>query len=192
MFEYLDFEDVVTFTGSAATGQKLKSHPRLREKSIPFTMEADSLNCAILGVDVTPEQPEFSLFIKEVTREMTVKAGQKCTAIRRIIVPKPQLETVKQALLKRLSGITVGDPAVEGVRMGALINQEQRDDVHEKVMYLQQNGCEILCGGDLQELNVMGADSQKGHSIRLPCSIAPILILIRPSMKRRHLGRLQH
>ncbi|MER5080141.1 phenylacetic acid degradation bifunctional protein PaaZ [Providencia stuartii] len=162
MFEYLDFEDVVTFTGSAATGQKLKSHPRLREKSIPFTMEADSLNCAILGVDVTPEQPEFSLFIKEVTREMTVKAGQKCTAIRRIIVPKPQLETVKQALLKRLSGITVGDPAVEGVRMGALINQEQRDDVHEKVMYLQQNGCEILCGGDLQELNVMGADSQKG------------------------------
>lgn len=78
---------------------------------------------------------------------MTVKAGQKCTAIRRIIVPKPQLETVKQALLKRLSGITVGDPAVEGVRMGALINQEQRDDVHEKVMYLQQNGCEILCGG---------------------------------------------
>lgn len=162
MFEHLDFEDVVTFTGSAATGQKLKSHPRLREKSIPFTMEADSLNCAILGVDVQPEQPEFSLFIKEIVREMTSKAGQKCTAIRRIIVPKSQLEVIKQALLKRLSGVTVGDPAVEGVRMGALINQEQRDDVQEKVLFLQQNGCEILCGGTIQDFSVMGGDIQKG------------------------------
>lgn len=162
MFEHLDYEDVVTFTGSAETGQKLKSHPRLREKSVPFTMEADSLNCAILGIDVTPEQPEFSLFVKEVTREMTAKAGQKCTAIRRVIVPKSQLDSVKHALLKRLSGVTIGNPAVEGVRMGSLINLEQRDDVQEKVNFLQQNGCEILCGGTTQNLDVIDADSQKG------------------------------
>lgn len=162
MFDYLDFEDVVTFTGSASTGQKLKSHPRIIEKSVPFTMEADSLNCAILGNDVQPEQPEFALFIKEITREMTAKAGQKCTAIRRVIVPKNQLENVKQALLKRLSGITVGDPAVDGVRMGALINLEQRQDVQAKVDYLRSNGCEVLCGGQFEQLEVIGADSQNG------------------------------
>ncbi|MBN4865973.1 MULTISPECIES: phenylacetic acid degradation bifunctional protein PaaZ [Providencia] len=162
MFDHLDFEDVVTFTGSASTGQKLKSHPRIIEKSVPFTMEADSLNCAILGNDVQPEQPEFALFIKEVTSEMTAKAGQKCTAIRRIIVPKNQLDNVKQALLKRLSATTVGDPAVDGVRMGALINLEQRQDVQTKVDYLQNNGCEVLCGGQFEQLAVIGADSQNG------------------------------
>lgn len=162
MFDYLDFEDVVTFTGSASTGQKLKSHPRIIEKSVPFTMEADSLNCAILGNDVQPGQPEFALLIKEITREMTAKAGQKCTAIRRIIVPKNQLENVKQALLKRLSGTTMGDPAVDGVRMGALINLEQRQDVQAKVDYLRSNGCEVLCGGQFEQLDVIGADSQNG------------------------------
>lgn len=162
MFDYLDFEDVVTFTGSAPIGHMLKSHARIIDKSVPFTMEADSLNCAILGHDVQPEQPEFTLFIKEVAREMTAKAGQKCTAIRRIIVPKNQLENVKQALLKRLSGITVGDPAVDGVRMGALINLEQRQDVQDKVDYLCSNGCEVLCGGQFEQLEVIGADSQNG------------------------------
>lgn len=162
MFEHLDFEDVVTFTGSASTGQKLKSHPRIVEKSVPFTMEADSLNCAILGVDVQPEQPEFSLFIKEIVREMTAKAGQKCTAIRRVIVPKSQLRNVQQALLKRLSSVIVGDPAVEGVRMGALINLEQRQDVQSKVDYLRENGCELLCGGVINQQNIMGGDSQNG------------------------------
>ncbi|HEC8327958.1 TPA: phenylacetic acid degradation bifunctional protein PaaZ [Providencia rettgeri] len=162
MFDHLDFEDVVTFTGSAATGQKLKSHPQIVAKSVPFTMEADSLNCAILGSDVQPEQSEFNLFIKEVIREMTAKAGQKCTAIRRIIVPKEREEQVKQALLKRLSATTVGDPAVDGVRMGALINLEQRQDVQTKVDYLRNNGCEVLCGGQFEQLAVIGADSQNG------------------------------
>lgn len=162
MFDYLDFEDVVTFTGSASTGQKLKSHPRIIEKSVPFTMEADSLNCAILGNDVQPEQPEFELFIKEVIREMTAKAGQKCTAIRRIIVPQNQLDNVKQALLKRLSAITMGDPAIDGVRMGSLINLEQRQDVQAKVDYLRNHGCEVLCGGQFDQLDVIGADSQNG------------------------------
>lgn len=162
MFDHLDFEDVVTFTGSAGTGQKLKSHPRINQKSVPFTMEADSLNCAILGLDVQPEQPEFALFIKEVVNEMTMKAGQKCTSIRRIIVPKTQLENVKNALLKRISNVTVGDPAVEGVRMGALINLEQRQDVQDKVNYLLANGCERLCGGSFTNMQVVGGDSEKG------------------------------
>ena len=94
----------MTFTGSAQTGQRLRAHPRLLEKSIAFTMEADSLNCCVLAEDVTPEMPEFALFIKEVCREMTAKAGQKCTAIRRIIVPAAQVAAVRQALLQRPAG----------------------------------------------------------------------------------------
>ena len=104
MFAHLDYQDAVTFTGSAQTGQRLRAHPRLLEKSIAFTMEADSLNCCVLAEDVTPEMPEFALFIKEVCREMTAKAGQKCTAIRRIIVPAAQVAAVRQALLQRLAG----------------------------------------------------------------------------------------
>ncbi|MEQ1963337.1 phenylacetic acid degradation bifunctional protein PaaZ [Xenorhabdus khoisanae] len=162
LFDHLSYQDAVTFTGSAQTGQKLRTHPRLIEKSIPFTMEADSLNCCILGEDVTPDMPEFGLFIKEVVREMTVKAGQKCTAIRRIIVPVGQMEDVKQALLKRLSGVTVGDPTLPEVRMGALINQEQRDEVQAKVNELRNSGCELLCGGSLDKLVLTGNSNSKG------------------------------
>ena len=104
MFAHTDYQDAVTFTGSAQTGQRLRAHPRLLEKSIAFTMEADSLNCCVLAEDVTPEMPEFALFIKEVCREMTAKAGQKCTAIRRIIVPAAQVAAVRQALLQRTAG----------------------------------------------------------------------------------------
>ncbi|MDE1487608.1 phenylacetic acid degradation bifunctional protein PaaZ [Xenorhabdus bovienii] len=162
LFDHLDYQDAVTFTGSAQTGQKLRVHPRLIEKSIPFTMEADSLNCCMLGEDVTPEMPEFGVFIKEVVREMTAKAGQKCTAIRRIIVPVSQLEAVKQALLKRLSGVTVGDPALPEVRMGALISLEQRDEVQAKVDELLHHGCEPLCGGSLDQLVLTGNSSNEG------------------------------
>ena len=133
LLDHLDSQDVVTFTGSAATGQQLRAHPNLVAKSIPFTMEADSLNCCVLGEDVTPEQPEFALFIREVVREMTAKAGQKCTAIRRIIVPLAQINAVSDALISRLHKVTVGDPAQEGVKMGALVNSEQRQDVQESV-----------------------------------------------------------
>ncbi|MEG2114519.1 MAG: phenylacetic acid degradation bifunctional protein PaaZ [Hafnia sp.] len=162
IFEHLDYHDAVTFTGSAQTGKKLRSHPRLLEKSIAFTMEADSLNCCILGEDVTPDMPEFAIFIKEVVREMTTKAGQKCTAIRRVIVPAAQMEAVQHALLKRLSGVTVGDPANPEVRMGALINLEQRDDVQEKVDDLLHNGCEPLCGGSLSALKLTGNGAENG------------------------------
>lgn len=152
LLDQLDFQDVVTFTGSAQTGQMLRIHPNIVKNSIPFTMEADSLNCCVLGEDVTPEQPEFALFIREVVREMTTKAGQKCTAIRRIIVPQAQIEAVSDALIARLQGVKVGDPAVEGVKMGALVNAEQRADVQEKVDSLVAAGCEVRLGGkaDLQ------------------------------------------
>ncbi|MGU3522637.1 phenylacetic acid degradation bifunctional protein PaaZ [Enterobacteriaceae bacterium C23F] len=152
LLDQLDFQDVVTFTGSAQTGQSLRIHPNIVKNSIPFTMEADSLNCCVLGEDVTPEQPEFALFIREVVREMTAKAGQKCTAIRRIIVPQAQVEAVSEALIARLQGVKVGDPATEGVKMGSLVNAEQRADVQEKVDALVAAGCEVRLGGkaDLQ------------------------------------------
>jgi oxepin-CoA hydrolase/3-oxo-5,6-dehydrosuberyl-CoA semialdehyde dehydrogenase len=152
LLDQLDFQDVVTFTGSAQTGQSLRVHPNIVKNSIPFTMEADSLNCCVLGEDITPEQPEFALFIREVVREMTTKAGQKCTAIRRIIVPQAQIQAVSEALITRLQGVKVGDPAVEGVKMGALVSADQRADVQEKVDELIAAGCEVRLGGkaDLQ------------------------------------------
>ncbi|HBQ1749047.1 TPA: phenylacetic acid degradation bifunctional protein PaaZ, partial [Klebsiella pneumoniae] len=156
LLDHLDSQDVVTFTGSAATGQQLRTHPNLVAKSIPFTMEADSLNCCVLGEDVTPEQPEFALFIREVVREMTAKAGQKCTAIRRIIVPLAQINAVSDALISRLHKVTVGDPAQEGVKMGALVNSEQRQDVQESVNKLIAAGCEVLLGGEA-DLSAAGA-----------------------------------
>ncbi|MFC0227324.1 phenylacetic acid degradation bifunctional protein PaaZ [Serratia aquatilis] len=162
IFDHLDYQDVVTFTGSAQTGQKLRAHPRLLEKSIPFTMEADSLNCCVLGQDVTPEMPEFSLFIKEVSREMTSKSGQKCTAIRRIIVPAARVEEVQQALLQRFASVKIGDPQREEVRMGPLVSQEQRDDVQQKVDFLLQNGCEPLCGAAWQQMALIDDNVQQG------------------------------
>ena len=156
LLDHLDSQDVVTFTGSAATGQMLRVQPNIVAKSIPFTMEADSLNCCVLGEDVTPDQPEFALFIREVVREMTTKAGQKCTAIRRIIVPQVLVNAVSDALVARLQKVVVGDPAQEGVKMGALVNAEQRADVQEKVNILLAAGCEIRLGGQA-DLSAAGA-----------------------------------
>lgn len=147
LFDLLDEQDVVTFTGSASTGQKLRCHSNIVALSVPFTMEADSLNCCVLGEDVAAGQPEFTLFIREVVREMTAKAGQKCTAIRRVIVPQDQLENVIRALKAKLEKIQPGDPAQEGVKMGALVSLEQRDDVQSKVNQLVAVGCQIVIGG---------------------------------------------
>ena len=160
LLDRLTEQDVVTFTGSAATGRKLKSHQNIVNNSIPFNMEADSLNCSILGESVTPDDPEFGLFIKEVAREMTTKAGQKCTAIRRVIVPKDRIEAVRDALANRLEGVTVGDPSVDGVRMGSLVGTSQREDVWEAVDALRDQ-CEVTFGGS-REFDVVGADAQKG------------------------------
>lgn len=158
MFNQLDFQDVVTFTGSAATGQMLKSHPNIIAKSIPFTMEADSLNCAILGDDVTVDTAEFKLFVREVTREITVKAGQKCTAIRRVIVPEHLIDDVAKALVSKLEQVVVGDPSIEGVKMGALAGQSQVTDVKEIVTTLS-NYCEVLTGGNQASLSIKGSQS---------------------------------
>lgn len=161
--------DIVTFTGSASTGMMLKSNPRLIEKAVSFNMEADSLNCSVLGEDAIPGTAEFDLFIKEVQREMTVKAGQKCTAVRRIIVPEKLVEDVQIALGKRLSKTTIGDPSVEGVRMGSLAGSEQKIEVTEKVKQLAQT--QEIVYGSLEEFEVVGADKNKG------AFISPILFL---------------
>ncbi len=117
-------QDVVTFTGSANIGRQLKNHPQLTRESVPFTMEADSLNAAILGPDAVVGTPEFDLFIKEVRNEMTTKCGQKCTAIRRIIVPQDVIDDVQAALSKQLDKVTIGDPRLKEVRMGSLVSIE--------------------------------------------------------------------
>ncbi len=160
ILDFCEMQDVVTFTGSADTGKKLKSHPNLLENSIPFNMEADSLNACVLGEDVKPDMPEFDLFIKEVVREVTTKAGQKCTAVRRIIVPETLVEDVTIALGKRLQTTTIGDPAVEGVRMGPLAGISQRNDVMEKVNELM--AVQKLVIGDTENFEVKGADKNKG------------------------------
>ncbi len=160
ILEHVTSQDIVTFTGSALTGKKLRAHPRIIEYSVPFTMEADSLNGAILAQDAVPGTPEFDLFIKEVRKEMTVKCGQKCTAIRRIIVPESLLEDVQIALAKSLSQTTIGDPAVKGVRMGALVSRGQRDALRDQIQKLQQSS-EIIYGS-LDSVDVTGADAEKG------------------------------
>jgi len=153
-------QDVVTFTGSAKVGRMLKNHPQLIEESVPFTMEADSLNASVLGLDAVPGTPEFDLFIKEVRKEMTVKAGQKCTAIRRIIVPEKLVEDVQIALGKQLDKVTVGDPRLKEVRMGALVNLAQRNSVQDQMEKIAETAS-IVYGG-IGQLDVLGADAEKG------------------------------
>ncbi len=147
LLDRLDVADVVTFTGSADTAAQLRVNANLVRNSIPFNAEADSLNCAILADDVTPDDEEFDLFVKEVVREMTVKAGQKCTAIRRAIVPRKHLDAVAEKIKARLSKVVVGDPSVEGVKMGALASKSQQTDVAERLAMLRQS-TELVCGGD--------------------------------------------
>jgi oxepin-CoA hydrolase / 3-oxo-5,6-dehydrosuberyl-CoA semialdehyde dehydrogenase len=145
LLDRLEGPDIVTFTGSADTAAKLRVHPNLVRNSVPFNAEADSLNCAILAPDVEPGDEEFELFVKEVAREMTVKAGQKCTAVRRAIVPRRHIDAVAQALRARLAKTVVGDPALEGVKMGALASHAQQGDVAERVAQLMQ-GSELIFG----------------------------------------------
>jgi len=164
ILDTVESQDVVTFTGSASTGKILKKHPRLIEESVPFTMEADSLNAAILGEDAVPGTPEFDLFIKEVRNEMIVKCGQKCTAIRRVIVPENLLEDVQIALGKQLDKVTIGDPRLKEVRMGALVNDAQRNSVKEQIEKITKTA-EIVYG-DFDDFEVTGADSKNGAFIK--------------------------
>jgi len=160
ILDYVENGDVVTFTGSASTGKMLKAHPRLIDEAVPFNLEADSLNSCVLGADVKPNMPEFDIFIKEVVREITTKAGQKCTAVRRIMVPSGMVEDVQIALGKRLATTTIGDPSVEGVRMGALASLSQKQEVLEKIAELSKSQ-EIVIG-DLNKYELHGADKDKG------------------------------
>lgn len=153
-------QDVVTFTGSAATGRKLKSHPRLLEESVPFNMEADSLNACVLGEDAVPGTADFDLFIKEVHREMTVKAGQKCTAVRRILVPESLMDEVRTALVGRLKKTSIGDPSIEGVRMGALATRTQVERVREAVETLSRQ--QEMVYGPLSEFELQGGSREHG------------------------------
>jgi oxepin-CoA hydrolase/3-oxo-5,6-dehydrosuberyl-CoA semialdehyde dehydrogenase len=153
-------QDVVTFTGSASTGRMLKSLPQIVEHAVPFNMEADSLNAAVLGEDAAPGTEEFDLFIKEVRREMTVKCGQKCTAIRRIIVPEELVEDVQLALSRQLQKTTIGDPQVEGVRMGSLVARSQMEEVKRRVEELSRESQIVY--GDLESFEVVGGSKDKG------------------------------
>ena len=157
-------QDVVTFTGSANIGRQLKNHPQLTRESVPFTMEADSLNAAILGPDAVVGTPEFDLFIKEVRNEMTTKCGQKCTAIRRIIVPQDLIDDVQNALSKQLDKVTIGDPRLKEVRMGSLVSISQRESVKEQVAKIAQTAQMVY--GDFDEFKVLGADAQKGAFLK--------------------------
>lgn len=160
LLDHVTAQDVITFTGSASTGLHLKSHPRILAENVPFTMEADSLNCIVLGNDVTPGMPEWDLFIKEVRREMTTKAGQKCTAIRRIFVPQNKMEDVWLALGKALSQTTIGNPENDKVRMGSLAGQSQREEVLAQVQKLLASSQIVY--GSLDSVQVVDADAKKG------------------------------
>ncbi|MBM77189.1 MAG: phenylacetic acid degradation bifunctional protein PaaZ [Crocinitomicaceae bacterium] len=160
ILDHVDHRDIVTFTGSAATGRKLKSHPNIIENSIPFNLEADSLNACVLGEDAVPGTAEFDLFVKEVHREITVKTGQKCTAVRRILVPESLIDNVQGALIKRLQKTTIGNPENKEVRMGALATKVQVERVKENVELLMKS--QEIVYGNQDKFEVYDADKNKG------------------------------
>lgn len=160
LLDHVTGQDVVTFTGSAVTGRKLRTHPAIIDNSVRFTMEADSLNSAILGADAGPDTPEFDLFVREVAREMTVKAGQKCTAIRRVMVPRNRIDAVTEALQARFARTSLGIPSQEGIRMGPLASLSQRDEVRERIADLRRDAEIIL--GDLDRIELASGDAEAG------------------------------
>ncbi|KEF33478.1 enoyl-CoA hydratase [Deinococcus sp. RL] len=159
LLDHLEEQDLVAFTGSAATAAKLRVHPNIVARNVPFSTEADSLNASVLGLTVRPEDPEFALYVKEIAREITSKAGQKCTAIRRALVPRDQVEAVVEALRKELGKVTVGDPARDDVRMGALVSTAQRERVQATLEALREEA-RVVIGGEKREL--LGGDREKG------------------------------
>lgn len=169
LLDKVESQDVVTFTGSASTGLLLKSHPKILSESVPFTMEADSLNCIILGEDVNPGSAEWDIFVKEVRKEMTVKAGQKCTAIRRIFVPENKIEEAGKAIAVALSKTIIGNPRNEKVRMGALAGTTQQNEVVAQVQKLLASS--QLIYGSLDSVEVVDGISGKGSFL------SPLLLL---------------
>lgn len=169
ILDHVEAQDVVTFTGSATTGLQLKSHPRILQTNTPFNMEADSLNCLVLGEDVAPGMPEWDLFVKELRREMTAKAGQKCTAVRRIFVSEDKMEDAWKAIAKSLAQTTIGNPENEKVKMGSLAGLAQREEVREQVKKLLASS--QLIYGSLDSVEVIDADAKKG------AFLSPLLLL---------------
>lgn len=178
LFDHLTEQDSVSFTGSASTAAKLRTHPVIVGRSVRFTAEADSLNLSILGPDAAPGSPEFDLFVKGVVAEMTVKAGQKCTAIRRAFVPAEHLDAAVAAIEARLARTVVGAPDAEGVRMGALASLEQREEVRRSVKALADAG--RIAFGDPSKVDVIGADAERG------AFISPILLVGDPQRAEPH------
>src|SRR5262249_42125914 len=170
LLDHLGEQDLVAFTGSAQTARTLRAHPAVVARSVPFNAEADSLNCSILGPDAAPGTAEFDLYVKQLVTEMTVKAGQKCTAIRRAIVPASMIDAVAEAASARLAKVVVGNPADESVRMGALASLDQRDEVRRSLKALLDAGAAVF--GDPEHVNVVGADAERG------AFISPILIKV--------------
>jgi oxepin-CoA hydrolase/3-oxo-5,6-dehydrosuberyl-CoA semialdehyde dehydrogenase len=153
-------QDSVGFTGSASTAAALRGHPAVTARSVRFTAEADSLNASVLGSDAVPGTPEFDLYVAQLVTEMTTKAGQKCTAIRRAFVPRQQLDAVADAVAERLRGVVVGAPGAEGVTMGALVGTEQRADVRAQVDRLAREAQIVF--GDPEKVDTVGADPTVG------------------------------
>lgn len=178
LLDELDEQDSVDFTGSAHTAQVLRSHPSVLGKGVRLGVEADSLNCAVLGVDVTTGDPEFDLFCKAVVAEMTVKAGQKCTAIRRAIVPEPLVDDVIATISARLAAVVVGNPADDSVRMGALASLGQRDEVRKAIEALRSTADIVY--GDPDQVDVVGADADSG------AFLGPVLLRARPGATEPH------
>ena len=169
LLDHVTSQDVITFTGSASTGLKLRSNSKVLGESVPFNMEADSLNAIVLGEDVDPQMPEWDIFIKEVRKEMTVKAGQKCTAIRRIFVPQYKMEDVWKAIASSLQQTTIGNPLNEKVRMGSLAGQTQRQEVKQQVQKLLASSQIVF--GSMDSVAVIDADPEKG------AFLSPLLLL---------------
>lgn len=169
ILDHITSQDVVTFTGSASTGLLLKSHPAILRESVPFNMEADSLNCIVLAEDVEPGKPEWDIFIKEVKKEMTVKAGQKCTAIRRIFVPENKMEDAWKAIAAELEKTAIGNPLNEKVRMGSMAGQVQREEVKEQVQKLLAVSSVVY--GSLDSVQVIDADATTG------AFLSPLLLM---------------
>jgi oxepin-CoA hydrolase/3-oxo-5,6-dehydrosuberyl-CoA semialdehyde dehydrogenase len=168
LFDHLGEQDMVSFTGSAATARQLRAHPAIVERSVRFNAEADSLNCSVLGPDAGPGTPEFDLYVGQLVTEMTVKAGQKCTAIRRALVPAALADQVAEAVSERLAQVAVGDPAAEGVQMGPLAGLEQREEVRRSVKALL--AAARIVSGDPGHADVTGASAERG------AFMAPLLL----------------
>jgi len=168
LFDHLTLQDVVSFTGSADTAMKLQTHRVFARESVRFIAERDSLNASILGPDAAPGTPEFDLFVKEIFREMTAKAGQKCTAIRRAIAPRQHIDAVQEALSARLAKAVIGDPRREGVTMGALASVSQRDSVRQAVSELSKYA--RIVSGDPHQVDAQGEGVEGG------AFMAPILL----------------